>query len=68
MELNFFGAPEYLEPHCPGCKAKIDYGVVIDPDKMTINREETKKLRKDLGKMRGQITWTFDRGGDLGKE
>ncbi|MBS3110018.1 hypothetical protein J4227_05825 [Candidatus Woesearchaeota archaeon] len=27
MELNFFGAPEYLEPHCPGCKAKIDYGV-----------------------------------------
>ncbi len=48
--------------------ARADYGVIIDPGKMTINHQETEKLREELRKRRGQITWTFDRGGDLGKE
>jgi N-methylhydantoinase B len=48
--------------------AKADYGVVIDLEKMMINYEETKKLREKLAKERGEITWTFDRGSELGRE
>jgi N-methylhydantoinase B len=48
--------------------AKADYGVVIDLEKMMIKQEDTRKLREKLAKQRGEITWTFDRGSELGKE
>ncbi len=27
LEINFFNSMEHLEPECPGCKVKIEYGV-----------------------------------------
>ena len=35
-------------------KAKTEYGVVIDPETMTVNLEETKKLREQLKASRGR--------------
>ena len=48
--------------------ARADYGVVIDLEKMTVVHEETNRLREELAQKRGAITWTFDRGEELGKE
>ena len=48
--------------------AQVDYGVVIDLEQMTVSHEKTRKLREELAKNRGDITWTFDRGGELGRE
>jgi len=31
-ELNFFDSIDYLEPRCPKCKAKIEYGVTTKFD------------------------------------
>lgn len=25
--LSYFGNESILEPHCPGCKTKVDYGI-----------------------------------------
>ena len=27
MDLNFFDSVDYLEPKCPRCKIKLDYGM-----------------------------------------
>lgn len=48
--------------------ATEDYGVVIDQESMTIKFEETGKLREKRRKKRGPITWTYDRGPELGRE
>jgi len=48
--------------------ATEDYGVVIDQESMTINFEETGKLREKQRQQRGPITWTYDRGTELGRE
>jgi len=48
--------------------AADDYGVAIDRETRTINEERTTQLRKDKAKLRGPITWTIDRGPDLGRE
>ncbi|MDP7180042.1 MAG: hypothetical protein QF824_02130 [Candidatus Woesearchaeota archaeon] len=29
-ELNFFNSAEHLEPKCPGCEGKIDYGITTN--------------------------------------
>ncbi|MBU0980188.1 MAG: hypothetical protein KJ709_05250 [Nanoarchaeota archaeon] len=29
---NFFDQMDHLEPHCPKCKAKIDYGTTTEFD------------------------------------
>jgi len=31
-ELNLFDSVQYLEPKCPRCKAKIEYGVTTRYD------------------------------------
>ena len=48
--------------------ARTQYGVVIDLEQMKVDHKETGKLRQKLAKKRGKITWTFDRGEELGKE
>jgi N-methylhydantoinase B len=48
--------------------ARTDYGVVIDPQSMTVDSKKTSGLRRKLRKERGPITWTIDRGPELGKE
>ena len=45
-----------------------DYGVVIDRESMALDLEKTRDLRKEKVKERGLITWTYDRGSELGKE
>lgn len=45
-----------------------DYGVVIDKNSMTLDPEKTTELRKEKARARGPITWTYDRGPDLGRE
>jgi len=45
-----------------------DYGVAIDEESMTIDSEKTGELRKERKKLRGPITWTYDRGPELGRE
>jgi N-methylhydantoinase B len=46
--------------------AAEDYGVVIKEKSMAINREKTDKLRKEKARLRGPITWTYDRGPEMG--
>lgn len=48
--------------------ARADYGVVIRPEDMQVDAEQTARLRAQLAHERGEINWTFDRGGELGKE
>jgi N-methylhydantoinase B len=48
--------------------ARADYGVVVNLEQMMVDHEATKKLRQKLADKRGEITWTFDRGEELGKE
>ena len=32
VELNFFDTVQYLEPKCPKCESKIEYGVTTTWD------------------------------------
>jgi N-methylhydantoinase B len=48
--------------------AANDYGVIIDKESMTVNYEKTDKVRKERRRIRGPITWTYDRGPELGRE
>jgi len=43
-----------------------DYGVVIDETTGGHDEQATAKRREELAQARGPVTWTFDRGGDLG--
>lgn len=45
-----------------------DYGVVIDKQSMALDLDKTKELRKEKAGKRGPITWTYDRGPELGRE
>jgi len=44
-----------------------DYGVVIEDSGTAINLEKTIKRRKRIAKLRGSVTWTYDKG-SLGRE
>ncbi|MBN2567352.1 hypothetical protein JXB02_04690 [Candidatus Woesearchaeota archaeon] len=35
-EFNFFNSVQHLEPHCPKCESKIEYGITttFDEEKM----------------------------------
>ena len=45
-------------------QAANDYGVVIDEESMSINQEKTTKLREEKARLRGPITWLYDKGAD----
>ena len=45
-----------------------DYGVVIDKESMALDLEKTTQLREEKARLRGPITWTYDRGPDWGRE
>lgn len=30
--VKFFDSLQYLEPHCPNCNSKVDYGVTTEWD------------------------------------
>lgn len=45
-----------------------EYGVVVMPDTGAVDIQATAALRAQMQSLRGPITWTFDRGGDLGRE
>jgi len=47
--------------------AADDYGIVINEQSMSIDEVKTIQLRKEKAKVKGRITWTYDRGSD-GKE
>lgn len=49
-------------------KANEDFGVVIEGMPYGVNLDRTVNLRKRLREKRGAITWSFDRGGELGRE
>lgn len=44
------------------------YGVVVDPKSGRLDGGGTQELRARMKQERGPITWTYDRGGDLGRE
>jgi N-methylhydantoinase B len=50
--------------------ARNEYGVVLFPSKedIFVDMNATEELRAKMREIRGSITWTFDRGGDLGRE
>jgi N-methylhydantoinase B len=48
--------------------AKEEYGVVLDTGGRDLNQSSTTRLRAELMQKRGPVTWTFDRGAELGKE
>ena len=48
--------------------AAADYGVVIDPERLDVDVEKTEAMRAAKVSERGPITWTYDRGGDAGRE
>jgi len=48
-------------------QAADEYGVVIDENTMSINQKKTNKLREEKTRLRGPITWLYDKGAD-GKE
>lgn len=48
--------------------ASAQYGVVIDPETGTLDLRKTERLRARMVSARGPITWTYDRGADLGRE
>ena len=43
-----------------------DYGVVIDPDTGEIEADKTEARRKKARAKRGDVTWTYDLGGEFG--
>lgn len=48
--------------------AREAYGVVIDPETLTMDAEATARLRVERAEKRGTITWTYDRGNGLGRQ
>jgi N-methylhydantoinase B len=48
--------------------AAEDYSVVIEKGSMKVDLEKTSELREEKARLRGPITWTYDRGPELGKE
>ncbi|MFQ5875192.1 MAG: hydantoinase B/oxoprolinase family protein, partial [Dehalococcoidia bacterium] len=44
-----------------------DYGVVIDQEARVVNLEETAKERRRRRGERGDVTWTYDLGPELGQ-
>jgi len=48
-------------------KGLEDYGVLIEGTPPRVNLNETAKTRKRFKEERGPITWTFDRGDELGR-
>jgi N-methylhydantoinase B len=42
--------------------ARAAYGVVLTPDGRGVDHDSTKSIREALGRARGPIDWTFDRG------
>jgi len=49
-------------------KAANDYGVIIDPESLIIKPEETSRVREKQKRLRGPVTWIYDRGPELGRE
>jgi N-methylhydantoinase B len=47
--------------------ARDDYGVVLDGGGRVVDETATAALRQRLREGRGPVTWTFDRGPDLGR-
>ena len=48
--------------------AREDYGIVVNGKSMTLDLEMTSRLRQERKKLRGPVTWRYDRGPGLGKE
>jgi N-methylhydantoinase B/oxoprolinase/acetone carboxylase alpha subunit len=48
--------------------ARAEYGVVLAPDGRAVDHDGTKARREALSRARGPGEWTFDRGGDHGRE
>lgn len=48
--------------------ARDVYGVVRSADTENIDDEATAARRQSLAQQRGEVRWTYDRGGDLGRE
>jgi N-methylhydantoinase B len=48
--------------------AAAEYGVVLAPDGASVDHDATKARREALRQARGPVAWTFDRGGDHGRE
>jgi N-methylhydantoinase B len=46
--------------------AEEEYGVIIDEKSMTIDLDKTSELRNEKARLRGPITWTYDRGPEIG--
>jgi N-methylhydantoinase B len=45
-----------------------DYGVVLEPGRLTVDGPATAALRARKRAARGPVTWTYDRGPGLGRE
>jgi len=61
--------PEYtlqdvLDGRVSLSQAADEYGVVIDKDTMSISQEKTTKRREEKARLRGPITWLYDKGAD----
>jgi N-methylhydantoinase B len=50
-----------------GAAARADYGVVLDDAGRLVDEAATAALRQRLRAARGPVTWTFDRGPELGR-
>ncbi len=48
--------------------AREEYGVVFAPGTYELNMEETETLRAEMREARGEINWTYDWGGDVGRK
>jgi hypothetical protein len=48
--------------------ARDDYGVVLQAGTLDIDGAATKRLRGERTVARGPVTWTYDRGGEAGRE
>jgi hypothetical protein len=48
--------------------ARSAYGVVLSPEGTAVDHDATKERRERLREARGPVDWTFDRGGEHGRE
>jgi N-methylhydantoinase B len=48
--------------------ARSAYGVVLSPEGTAVDHDATKERRERLREARGRVDWTFDRGGEHGRE
>jgi hypothetical protein len=48
--------------------ARTAYGVVLTPGGTAVDHDATKECREALRRARGPVDWTFDRGGEHGRE